>query len=62
MKLRGHQYREGYATSLQCKRVEWDGESTVEHIWEQMRQAIVESAREVCGSVSEGKEPKSVVE
>ena len=31
--LRKHQYRE-YARSLEGKRVEWDGENSVEHIWE----------------------------
>ena len=29
-KLREHQYREGYARSLERKRVEWDGENNVE--------------------------------
>ena len=38
-KLREHQYREGYARSLEGKRV---------------KQAIVESAREVCDSVRVG--------
>ena len=28
-KLREHQYREGYASSLEGKRVEWDGENNV---------------------------------
>ena len=32
-KLREHQYREGYARSLEGKRVEWDGENNVEHMW-----------------------------
>ena len=31
-KLREHQYREGYATSLKWKRVKKDGENNVEHI------------------------------
>ena len=43
-KLREDQYREG-------KRVEWDGENNVEHMWELVKQAMVESEREVCGSV-----------
>ena len=35
----------------------WD--NNVEHMWEQVKWAIVESAREVCGSVRVwGKEPK----
>ena len=50
-KLRKHQYREEYTRSLEGKRVEWDGENIVEHMWKQVKQAIVESAREVCGSV-----------
>ena len=32
--LREHQYREGYAKCLENKRVEWDGESSIEHMWE----------------------------
>ena len=60
-KLREHQYREGYVRSLEGKGVEWDGDNNVEHMWEQVKQAMVESAREVCGSVKVGrKNPKSV--
>ena len=48
-KLRGHQYREGYARSLEWKRVEW------------VKRAMVESVREVCVPVRVGKKnPKSV--
>ena len=50
-KLREHQYREEYARSLGEKRVGWDGENNVEHMWEQVKWVIVENAREVCGSV-----------
>ena len=50
-KLREHQYREEYDRSLEGKRVEWDGKNNVEHMWEQVKWEIVESAREVCGSV-----------
>ena len=50
-KLREHQYREGYVRCLERKRVEWDGENNVDHMWEQVKWAMVESAREVCGSV-----------
>ena len=32
-KLREHQYREGYARSLEGNRVEWDGDNNVEHMW-----------------------------
>ena len=47
-KLRKHQYRKGYARSLEGKRIEWDGENNVKHMWEEVKQAMVESAREVC--------------
>ena len=50
-KLREHQYRERYARSLEGKGVEWDGDNKVEHMWEQVKRVIVETAREVCGSV-----------
>ena len=60
-KLREHQYREGYAWSLEGKRIEWDGDNNVERMWEQVKRAMVKSAREVCGSVrAGGKNPKSV--
>ena len=50
-KLKEHQYREGYARSLEGKRVVWDRENNVEYMWEQVRRGMVESTREVCGSV-----------
>ena len=60
-KLREHQCREGYARSLEEKGVEFDGDNNVEHMWEQVKWAMVESPREVCGSVRVGgKNPKSV--
>ena len=31
-KLREHQYKEGYARSLEGKRVEWDGDNNVDHM------------------------------
>ena len=43
-KLREHQYTEGYARSLEGKRVEWDGDNNVEHMWEQVKRAILENA------------------
>ena len=46
-KLREHQYRERYIRSLEGKGVEWDGDNNVEHMWEQVKRAMVESAREV---------------
>ena len=53
-KLREHQYTEGYARSLEEK-----GENNVEYMWEQVKPAMVESAKEVCGSVrGGGEEPK----
>ena len=60
-KLREHQYREGYAMSLEGKGGAWDRDNNVEHMWEQVKRVMVESAREVCGSVRVGgKNPKSV--
>ena len=41
-KLREHQNREGCARSLDGKTVEWDGEKNVEHMWEQVKRAMVE--------------------
>ena len=55
------QKRDIYARSLEGKRVAQDGENNIKHIWEQGKQAIIESAREVCGSVRIGrKNPKSI--
>ena len=60
-KLREHQKREDYDRSLEEKRVEWDGDDNVEHIWEQVKRAMVETAREVYGSVRiGGKNPKGM--
>ena len=60
-KPKEHQYREEYDRSLWGKEVEWVGDNNVEHMWEQVKRAMVDSAREVCGSVRvEGKNPKSV--
>ena len=36
--------QEGYFRSLEGKRVEWDGENNVKHMWEQAKWAMVESA------------------
>ena len=33
-KMKEHQYREGYARSLEGKRVERDGENDVQYMWE----------------------------
>ena len=47
--------------SLEGKGVEWNGDGNVDHVWEQIKLAILESAREVCGSVRVGgKNPKCV--
>ena len=40
-KLRKDQYREGYARSLEGKRVEGDGDN-VKHMWEQVKWAMVQ--------------------
>ena len=61
-KPREHQYREGYARSFKGKGLEWNADNNVDNIWEQVKQAMTESAREVCGSVRVGgKEPKECV-
>ena len=60
-KLREHQYREGCARSLDRKGVEWDKDDNVKHMWEQVKRSMVESTREVCGSMKVGgKKPKIV--
>ena len=60
-KLGEHQYRKGYARPVENEGVEWDGESNIEYMWEQVKQALVDSAREVSGSVRVGgKNPKTV--
>ena len=62
-KLRERQYRERYTRSLEGKGVEWDGDNNVEHMWEQVKRAVVDSAKEICGSVRvREKNPKSVWE
>ena len=61
-KLREHQYKKGYGRSLEGKRVEWDGDDNVSICGEQVKQAMVESAREVCVLNESGeKEPKEGV-
>ena len=45
-KLREHQYREGYVRFLEGNRAEWGGDNNVEHMWEQVKWAMVESAIE----------------
>ena len=45
--------------TIENKRVERDKESKVEHVWEEMKLEMVESAREACGSVR-GKNPNCV--
>ena len=52
-KLREHQYREEYTRSQEGKRVEWDGENNVKYMWELVKWAMVENAREVCVAQSE---------
>ena len=36
-KLREHHYREVYARFLEGKRVEWNGDDNVVHMWEQVK-------------------------
>ena len=61
-KLREDRDREGYAKSLEGKRVEEDGDNNVKHMLEQVKLAMVESTREMCGSVRVGgKDPKEWV-
>ena len=38
-KLRENQYREGYARSLEGKKVEWEGGNNVEHMWGHVKRA-----------------------
>ena len=60
-KLRNNQYREGNVKFLEGKGVEWDG-GNIEHMREQVEQAMVERAREVCSSLKVGgKKPKEYV-
>ena len=60
-KLKEYQYKEGYARFFERKELEWDGDDNFEHMWEQVKLAMVESAREESGSVRiGGKNPKSV--
>ena len=60
-KLREYKYREGYARSLETKGVKWDGNNNVEHMWEQVKRAMVECKRSAWLSESWGKEPKECV-
>ena len=43
------------------KGVKWNGDNNVEHMWDHVKRAMVESAREVCGSVRVRKKPKECV-
>ena len=59
MKTEEYRYREGYDMSLEGKRVE--GDRDMLSMWEQVKRAIFETVREVCGSVGVGeKNPKRV--
>ena len=60
-KLREYQYREVYPSSHEGKGAELDEDNNVEHIGEQVKWAMVESASEVCGLLRvRGKNTKSV--
>ena len=62
-RLRECQYREEYARSLEGKKVEGDGDDNFEHMWEQVKRAMVESAIEMSGSVRIGVgNPKCMME
>ena len=50
-----------YAKSLDRKRVEWNGESKVEHMWEQVKRTMDGSAREVCASVRVGGKNRNIM-
>ena len=49
--LREHQYRGGYDRCFENKIVEWNEDSNVEQVWEQVKWAMVENIREVFRSV-----------
>ena len=49
-KWREHQYMEGYTRCLKSKSIDWDLVGNVEQMWEQVKQVVIDSAREVCGS------------
>ena len=54
------QYKEEYASAHECKIVEWNKVSNVDQMWDQVKQVVIDSEREVCGSVSmERENPKS---
>ena len=55
-KLREHQYIIEYARSLDGKRIKWDGGNNVKHMWEQVKQILVEYSKEVCDSLRGGGE------
>ena len=44
---------------FECKIVEWNKVSNVDQMWDQVKQVVIDSEREVCGSVMERENPKS---
>ena len=44
-KLTKHQYKERYTRSLKKMGVQWDGDNNVEHMWEEVKRAMVGSVR-----------------
>ena len=54
-KLREHQYIKEYVRCFVSKRVEWHNGKNIEQMWKEVKQALVDSAREVCGSVRGGR-------
>ena len=41
---------------LDRKKIEWNRENNVEHMWEQVKRAMVVSTREMCDSMRVGRE------
>ena len=54
-KLRSHQYIEGYIRCFESKRVDCYVGGNVEQMWEQVKRAMADSAREMCVSVRVGR-------
>ena len=61
--MREHPYREEYNSCIKNKGLEWDEESSVENMQEQVKRVMVDIGREVYGSVKVwGMNPDCVVE
>ena len=53
-KYRKYQYMVGYVRCLESKIVEWDEGRNVEQMWEQVKEAMVDSIREMYDSARKG--------